>query len=165
MPGNIEEAILANYKKALENGNLRQAQKATVLATKLREMVELHGFEDTERMSDEIRLKNSSIFSSPKYTYNSENGTIILFGQMISLTETENRLMMLLSLNESTYENIKLIKRNQIKNFVWPTKEVTNNALRILIRRLRKKIEPNPRVPELLVNFSRKGYVFFGKTS
>jgi DNA-binding response OmpR family regulator len=163
MLGNIEEAIMANYKKALENGNYSQAKKATVLATMLRDLIEVQGFEDSKRMSDETRLQSLNIFKPVNYTYDPKSATIFIFKGSISLTEAENKLFMLLTQNETTFEIINLVEKQHIKSFVWPNKRVGDNAIRILVKRLRKKIEPNPSSPELLINYNRKGYLFLGK--
>lgn len=155
---------MANYKKALENGNFDQARKATELATKLRELVEFQAFEDTKRLADEARLQVLNIFKPVNYNYDPKSATVRLHNSVVSLTEVENKFFRLLTQNETSFNDIKLIQRHHIKQFVWPNREVTNNAVRILVQRLRKKIEANPAAPELLLNFNRKGYVFLGKT-
>lgn len=165
MLGNVEEAIMANYKKALERGDLVQAQRAIDLASKLREAIESTGFEDYTKLEETPRIHGLSMFKRVKYTYNLNQGTIVMFNQLIALTDIENKFFSLLSQNETTFDSLKIVKKEQIKNFVWPGKNVTNSAVRILIKRLRKKIEPNPYSPEILVNFSRKGYVFLGEAT
>lgn len=163
MLGNIEEAIMANYKRALENGNFTQAGIATELAGKLRDLIEHRGFVDQKKLADQPRLVSLNVFRPIPYTFDSESAVVYLFNQIINLTPVENRLFLLLSQNETSFDNIKVLKPAVIKQFVWQNRIVTNNALRILVRRLRKKIEPNQANPELIINFNRKGYVFLGK--
>lgn len=164
MLGNIEEAIMANYKRALENGNFTQAGKATELAGKLRDLIEHQGFVDTKKLIDQPRLLSLNIFRPLPYTFDPQSAVVYLFSQVINLTPVENRFFLLLSQNETSFDNIKVLKSSVIKQFVWQNQSVTDNALRILIRRLRKKLEPNPGNPELIINFNRKGYLFLGRS-
>ncbi len=92
-----------------------------------------------------------------------ESGTLILFKSTINLTNVENRLLTFFSQNETHGENIKILSTDKIKSFLGPNQIITNNAVRILIARLRKKIEPNPLVPQILLNYNRKGYIFVAK--
>jgi DNA-binding response OmpR family regulator len=163
MIGNIEEAIMANYKKALENGNYAQAQQATELAGKLRELIELQGFVDTKKMTDEPRLQTMNVFKPAIYSYDPKSATINIYGQLVNLTNIENKLFLLLTKYPSNLENIEIITKEQIRDFIWPGLNVSKGAVRILITRLRKKIEINPSSPEILINFNHKGYLFLGK--
>jgi len=161
--GKIEDSILQNYKKSLLHGNVSQAKKSVELVKTLRYMIENQGFEDYEHISKKSLQIIGTLLEPVPYKYYPDQGVVVLFKATISLTETENKLFYLLTQNESHQEDIKIIRKNDIKNFVWPNKDVTNNSVRISIKRLRDKIEPNPETPQILLNFNRKGYVFVAK--
>ena len=163
--GKIEESIMDNYKRALSLGNLIQARKCVELARNLKLMVEQDAFVDYDFTADTGSLIIGNIFEPFSYKYNPESGTVLIRNMLVSLTSRENRLFFLLSGNETFENNIKIVKREEIKNFVWPEFAVTDNAVRILVRRLRQKIEPNPLLPQILLNYNKKGYVFVAKKS
>ncbi len=161
--GKIEESIVDNYKKALREGDVLQARKSVELARTLRALIEEDSYKDYEITPNSASIMVGSVFTPVPYKYDKENGIIVIRNSAISLTVSENRLLSLFSQNETFEDNIKIVKKEDIKYFMWPEKKVTDNAVRIIIKRLRKKIESNPLTPQVILNYNKKGYVFVAK--
>lgn len=160
--GKIEDSIFENYKKAISGGNLDQAKKAVELAKVLRTKIEQEQFQDYFSEANEIKTLIGSFFSPFPYKYDPIQGIVVIGKTAVSLTNSENKFFQFLSQNQTFEENIKIISSNVINAYMWGTK-VTINATKVLIRRLRQKIEVDPKKPQILINFYNKGYIFLGK--
>jgi len=161
--GKIEDSILENYKKALSDGNISQAKKSVELAGVLKNMVESQNFTDYEDRISSSTVIISTFYEPFLYSYNSKYGIVKINKSIINLTKSENKIFYLFSLNETFGTNIKIVRNYDIKSFVWPDKSVSHGAIRILLKRLRRKIEPNPDKPQIIISFNKKGYIFVAK--
>lgn len=161
--GKIEESILDNYKKALIQGDVLQAKRAVELAHNLKSLIENESFTDYEVSAQSASIIVGSSFTPIPYKFDPENGIIVIRNMAISLTDSESKLLSLLTQNETYEDNIKIIKKEEIKYYMWPNTKVTDNAVRIIIKRLRGKIEANPLYPQIILNYNKKGYVFVAK--
>jgi two-component system, OmpR family, KDP operon response regulator KdpE len=75
-------------------------------------------------------------------------------GSEIHLTATEYAIMRLLAINCG-----KVVTHSQLLKEIWgPVSEGNSHYLRVYMRQLRKKIEPDPSSPELLINEPGVGY-------
>lgn len=160
--GKLEDTIYENYRKALEQGDFDQAKKATELGRVIREYVDNNGFKDYSGMKMPASQILGKFFNPLPYTYSPERGTITLDSSVITLTDSENKLFYLFSQNETKGKDIKVITKQQICEHMWDGQPNKPSALRIAIYRLRKKIEPDPDNPQILINLPPKGYIFLG---
>lgn len=161
--GIIEETIFANYKKALSEGNLDQAKKAVELAQILRTKIETEGFIDIDHLLSTDQASISSFFEPFPYRYDPFQAVVVFENSAISLTRLENKLFALLSENETRADNIKIISKEDLKNSLWGARVIGQTALKTLIKRIRQKIEPNPKKASIIINYYAKGYIFLGK--
>lgn len=162
--GKIEEAILENYKQALQSGNLTQAKVSVSLAKTLKELIENQGFIDFESEICTFRnIIHGDFFQPFPYRYSAADGVVVVQNSAVNLTQTENRLFFLLSQNETCGDSVKIVTREEIHSYIWSGRKVTRNAIRILVKRLRNKIEPNPINPQIILTYNKKGYIFVGK--
>lgn len=161
--GKIEDSILQNYRKSLKKGNVEQANLAVELAKELKIKIERCGFVDYESSKDQDSINLGYFFDPFPYRYDPDNGVIVINKSAINLTKKENRLFSLFSKNETHGTEIKIITKEMIRDSLWDKRVVTLSAIRILIKRLRNKIELNPRSPQVIINFYQKGYLFLGK--
>ncbi len=76
-------------------------------------------------------------------------------GKVISLTPTETKLLYILMRNAGHAVSADLLVRR-----LWPLEEVFEDALRVHIRRLRQKIEPDAARPRYIVTQRGTGYRF-----
>lgn len=82
------------------------------------------------------------------YLYDSSNASILYAGNIINLTKKEKAFLDLLLKNRD-----HIVSFVEIEKSVWQEGEFSENALRTLVKRLRKKI-----YKELIVNYSGLGY-------
>ena len=75
----------------------------------------------------------------------------------MELSKTEQRLLHLLTANTG-----QLLTRERLLEWVWPegTEYVEDNALSVVIRRLRDKLEDVPSKPEHIRTVYGKGYIW-----
>ncbi|MCX7671875.1 MAG: response regulator transcription factor [Anaerolineae bacterium] len=79
----------------------------------------------------------------------------IVNGQPVSLTPTETKLLYILIRNAG-----RIISTDFLLRRLWPLEEVFEDTLRVHIRRLRQKIEPDPSRPRYIVTERGAGYTF-----
>jgi len=81
-------------------------------------------------------------------------GVVTLSGRRIRLTRKEYRLLQILS----THLGL-VVTHQQLLKEIWRDHQMHNiQYLRILVRKLREKIEENPNDPRILINESGVGY-------
>ncbi len=161
--GLIEESIFVVYRKALEEGDVDQAQKAVELASFLKQKVELEGFRDHNITTKVPSPIAGSFFTPYPYRFYPEKGVVVIGNFAVTLTGKENKLFTLFSLNESSGKEIKIVTRFEIKNYLWGNMAISSNAIRIAIRRLREKLEITKDRPQILISVYGRGYIFLGK--
>jgi DNA-binding response OmpR family regulator len=160
--GIIEDSIFTIYKKALEEGNMDQAEKAVELMQNLREKVEIHGFQDYS-LKDDMTISVGSFYNPFPYRFYEEESIVVLEKTAIRLTPLECKLFKLFTDNETSGIEVKPVAYKKIKEHLWEGKDVSSTALRLAIIRLRQKIELNPKYPQIIINFYKRGYLFLGK--
>lgn len=74
-------------------------------------------------------------------------------GQSIQLTVLEDRLLEHLIVNRPV-----VLSYESLINYIWGRSGADQDMLRQLVRRLRKKIEPDPNRPTIIVNVPSRGY-------
>jgi DNA-binding response OmpR family regulator len=75
---------------------------------------------------------------------------------MVLLTPTETKILYILLQNAG-----QIVTNDFLLRRVWPNEEVFEDALRVHIARLRKKIEETPASPQHIVTERGIGYGFF----
>ena len=120
--GLIEDSIFAIYRKALEEGDIKQAKKAVELASILKQKIENEGFVDRIVKNESIHSIPGSFFKPFPYRYYQEEGVIVFGNSAVSLTTIENRLFSLFASNESTGNNIRIITKKEIRQHLWANK-------------------------------------------
>ncbi|OGM27276.1 hypothetical protein A3D00_04045 [Candidatus Woesebacteria bacterium RIFCSPHIGHO2_02_FULL_38_9] len=160
--GKIEDSIFENFRKAIGEGNLAQAEKAIELAKLLRSKVDFEDFIDFKTSIDSGITNIKSFFEPFPYRYYPAEGTVVIGKSGIFLSQRENKLFYFLSQNETNMKVIRIISSQDVKNHLWYGKKVTNNALKMAIRRIRLRIESDPKKPQMLINLYGKGYLFLG---
>ena len=160
--GNIEDSIYKNYRKAIEEGRLDQAKKSIEIARYLREKIELESFIDysLELSTKTFIIENT--FEPIPYRYYPDQGIVVIKKSAINLTSGENRLFYLFSANESSFDNTNIISRSELKKYMWGD-NATKQAVRLAVKRLRDKIEPDKNNPQMIISVYNKGYIFIGK--
>lgn len=158
--GKIDQAIYQNYQLALKKGNVSQAKKAVELARYFKRLVEQAGFIDYKAK----KIHYNYSFQKPiTYKYYPTTRYLFINNYQISLTKSESSLFELFLANESSLDRILLVDDKMIKTHLWPNKNVSPQAIRVAIKRLKNKIEQDTSLPELFQNIYSKGYIFWAK--
>lgn len=154
--------IFENYKKAIIDGNFDQAKRAAKLGKILKSKIETENFIDYESLKVPITQIIGKHFNPFPYKYHPIQATIELATGLIILTRQENKLFSLFSQNETRGKSIKIITKKAISQHMWGSDYAPPALVRINIFRLRAKIEPDPKNPQILISLPHKGYIFLG---
>lgn len=101
-----------------------------------------------------LRLDESPVFTSGRMKVDMTNRTVTISDQEVKLTVTEYALLSLFAINAG-----KVLTHSFISQKVWSNPYADNaQILRVHIAQLRKKIEKEPSVPELLITEPGVGY-------
>lgn len=161
--GKIEDTIFENYKKSLERGDLKQAERALNLAKIFKDLIEKGGFIDYTSQNKTYALPTSSAFTPFLYTYNFTQSLIHIDNKEIILTPLENKLFYLFDQKTTNkYQNNQILTKIEIKTALFRN-TFSNSSLRIAIHRLRLKLGDKPKNPNIIINFYGIGYIFTGK--
>jgi len=106
---------------------------------------------------DELEIKvdkfcnipNNEVIFNDNCSFNFNESFISIAGSKKNLTEKENLLVNLFLLNKN-----KLVSYESIQNYVWKGEYASIDAIRTLIRRLRKKMDNST-----IKSFSNRGYI------
>jgi len=79
----------------------------------------------------------------------------VVGGQSVDLTPTETKILYILMRNASRSVTVDFLLRR-----LWPLEEVFEDALRVHVHRLRKKIEASPSRPQYIITERGVGYRF-----
>jgi DNA-binding response OmpR family regulator len=82
----------------------------------------------------------------------------VVDGQPMDLTPTETKILYILMRNAGRTVTVGFLLRR-----LWPLEEVFEDALRVHVHRLRKKVELNPGQPQYIVTERGLGYRFAAK--
>ena len=93
-------------------------------------------------------------FVSGRLSVELQNRTVLVAGEPVKLTPTEYGMLRLFVQHAG-----RILTHRQILREVWgPNAEEETNYLRVYVTGLRKKIEENPQMPELIVTEPGVGY-------
>ena len=98
---------------------------------------------------EQVETNNPSIVNITKeYKYDTFNHTLIHKGEIVSLTESQHKLLSILIKNHG-----RIVSYSEIENYVWFDKVMSSDALRSLVRDVRKRVGK-----ETIENISKSGY-------
>jgi DNA-binding response OmpR family regulator len=92
--------------------------------------------------------KLNEVYFSDNSSYNPLNKILILENNIINTTSKEQNLLNILCIGEN-----RIVTYQEIESEVWFDSEMSDNALRVLIKKLRKKLPSNA-----LENIAKVGY-------
>jgi two-component system phosphate regulon response regulator OmpR len=97
--------------------------------------------------------KNNSNFAFGNYNFDLNKNELYNGDILIKLTDTEIKLLKIF------YNNLNIVLSRE--KFCELCNEISERSVDVLITRLRKKIESNPKNPKFLKTIRNKGYVFY----
>lgn len=105
-------------------------------------------FKFLENYYSNLIVNDSRISLGENVYYDSENSVVVKNNERLPLTQKENKLLLLLVSNKDNIVNYDVIE-----NEVWGRKYMSSDALRTIVKKLRKKCEPSE-----IENVSGLGY-------
>lgn len=101
--------------------------------------------------------KENDIFTYKELSVDFSRMLVMVSGSPVKLSATEYKLLELLIKNKG-----QVLTRNRIIEKIWDCNEnyIDENTLNVHIRRLRQKIETDPKNPQLVVTVFGIGYTF-----
>lgn len=100
--------------------------------------------------------KGPGILRAEGLEINPEEHTVRLYGQPVSLTHIEFEILLLLASNRG-----RVFSAEEIFERIWKEKFYqSNNTVMVHIRKIRERIEENPRSPKYIVTVWGVGYKF-----
>jgi len=106
-------------------------------------------FEAINTCFEQIRTQNPTIVNiTNEYKYDMFNHTLLHNDKIVTLTESQHKLLTILIKNHG-----RIVSYEEIENFVWYDKFMSSNALRSLMRDVRKLIGK-----DRIENISKCGY-------
>jgi DNA-binding response OmpR family regulator len=106
-------------------------------------------FEAIKLCFEQIETQNPTLVHiTNEYKYDTFNHTLLHNGEIVTLTESQHKLLTILIRNHG-----RIVSYEEIENFVWYDKFMSSNALRSLMRDVRKLIGK-----DRIENISKCGY-------
>ncbi len=110
------------------------------------------------RHAAQARTEKTTIVRAGPLLIDLANHTVTREGEPVKLTATEFKLLAYLVANSG-----RVLTHHSILTNVWGEAEANHvEYLRVFMRQLRKKLEPEPERPQILVTESGVGYRFLG---
>lgn len=99
--------------------------------------------------------KTSPVLYLSDLVIDTDTKTVTLGGERVALTSTEYDILELLAMNRK-----KIFSMENLYNSIWPDDYagVSDNAIMVHIKNLRKKLEKNPKEPKYIKTAWGKGY-------
>jgi two-component system KDP operon response regulator KdpE len=147
---------------SVESGLARQRQerRRKELVTRVEEMLRALKAEEDEiptSVSRSDQLKRARFLQSGGIIVDLQKHVATLHGQLLNLTPTEFRLLACLMRKADQVLSCQELVR-EVQNYDCDELEA-RDIIRVHIRRLRKKIEPNPANPQYILNVRGVGYM------
>jgi DNA-binding response OmpR family regulator len=102
-----------------------------------------------------LKMRPSSVVTVGPICIDSLRNSATAYGKMVQLTPTESKLLHMLAVNAND-----VCTADQIVTHIWGYDDADAASLiRSLIRRLRKKLEPDPSKPRFIVTVPKIGYM------
>lgn len=148
-----EDDIIEGFRSGADD-YLTKPFLASELIIRVRAMIRRNEQYNMAAMSDPSSLLTlHGICINQKYNY------VIRGGKEVVLTETEYRILLTLMQSPGTVFSVR-----QLYESIWkePFFRSSANTIMVHIRNLRKKLEKDPQVPELILTVWGRGYTFRG---
>lgn len=153
------QEIVASVESGL--GKQQQERRRQELVSRVEEMLRALKAEEYETPTSASRgdqLKRARFLQSGGIIVDLQKHIATLHGQLLNLTPTEFRLLAcLMGKTDQVLSCQELVR--EVQNYdcdEWEARDI----IRVHVRRLRQKIEPDPANPQYIVNVRGVGYMF-----
>ena len=155
------QEIVASVESALTKQ--RQERRRQELVARVEEMLKALKAEEDEIPTSASRgdqLKRARFLQSGEIIVDLQKHIATLHGQLLNLTPTEFRLLACLMRKADQVLSCQELVR-EVQNYDCNEREA-RDIIRVHVRRLRQKIEPDPANPQYILNVRGVGYMFAG---
>jgi len=155
------QEIVASVESALTKQ--RQERRRQELVARVEEMLKALKAEEDEiptSASRDDQLKRARFLQSGEIIVDLQKHIATLHGQLLNLTPTEFRLLACLMRKADQVLSCQELVR-EVQNYDCNEREA-RDIIRVHVRRLRQKIEPDPANPQYILNVRGVGYMFAG---
>ncbi|MBC7249012.1 MAG: response regulator transcription factor [Anaerolineae bacterium] len=154
--------ILTSVKAGLEKRKKETRGKELVVAMEqtIQALKDVHGIPSSQptTVQEEEKAEEERFVQARGIIVDTHKHVATMDGQPLNLTPTELRLLACLIANaDKVLSSRELVKA--VQNYDCREEEA-RSIIRVHIRRLRRKIEPDPRNPRYIVNVRGVGYMF-----
>ncbi|HID61339.1 MAG TPA: response regulator transcription factor [Anaerolineae bacterium] len=147
---------------SVESGLARQRQerRRRELVTRVEEMLRALKAQDETLVaaSRGAQLKRARFLQAGEIIVDLQKHIATLHGQLLTLTPTEFRLLVCLMRKADRVFSCQELVR-EVQNYDCDEREA-RDIIRVHVRRLRQKIEPDPANPQYILNVRGVGYMF-----
>jgi DNA-binding response OmpR family regulator len=153
------QEIVASVESGL--AEQRQERRRQKLVTKVEEMLNALKAQEDEMPTSVSRgdqSKRARFLQSGGIIVDFQKHIATLHGQLLNLTPTEFRLLACLMRKADQVLSCQELVR-EVQNYDCDEREA-RDIIRVHIRRLRQKIEPDPANPQYIINLRGVGYMF-----
>jgi len=145
----VERALRKRYEEARREELLGQIQSA---------FQELRGGQERTTTTTAAHPRRERFLQSRNIIIDLQKHIVTIDGQTLDLTPTELRLLSTLIANADQVMSCRELVY-QVQNYETDEREA-RSIIRVYIRRLRQKIEPDPAAPTYILNVRGAGYMF-----
>lgn len=137
----------------------RRKELVSVMEETIQELKGVHGFLTPQQVADQEAAEEEERFLQARgIIVDKQKHVATINDTPLDLTPTELRLLACLITNaDRVLSSRELVK--EVQNYDCREEEA-RSIIRVHIRRLRRKIEPDPRQPQYIVNVRGVGYMF-----
>jgi len=154
------QEIVASVESGL--AEQRQERRRQELVTKVEEMLIALKAEEEDEIPPSVsrgdQSKRARFLQSGRIIVDLQKHIATLHGQLLNLTPTEFRLLACLMRKADQVLSCQELVR-EVQNYDCNEREA-RDIIRVHIRRLRQKLEPDPANPQYIVNVRGVGYMF-----
>ncbi len=105
--------------------------------------------------------KNESLIAIEDWTFDTNRRTLIKQDEMVKLTKAEYELLIAFTGHQN-----KILSRERLLNLISHRVDAPNDRMvDVLVRRLRNKMEKEPRKPQIFITVHGEGYMFAGENN
>jgi DNA-binding response OmpR family regulator len=136
----------------------RRKKLMTVMEETLQELKDAHGIATPQPVAEKKAEEEARFVQGRGIILDKHKHVATINGQPLDLTPTELCLLACLMANaDRVLSSRELVK--EVQNYDCREKEA-RSIIRVHIRRLRRKIEPDPHQPQYIINVRGVGYMF-----
>ncbi len=129
------------------------------LLVRVKNLVWRMSLNQQENNFQEKEEKNESLVKIGDWTFDTNRRILIKHDEMVKLTKAEYEMLIAFTSHQN-----KILSRERLLNLISHRVDAPNDRMvDVLVRRLRNKMEKEPRKPQIFITVHGEGYMFAGE--